>query len=121
MVRRRHLGNRRAQWSPLGVFARTMTELAVQAQQTNVAVIDETHVKAHRTASSLAPQTERGLRIGRTKGPRTRSCSRCRHLLAAGSACSCPLARPRTKSVREGLSSIPQTDLVLADRGCDAG
>jgi len=35
------------------VFATIMTELAAQAQQTEGVMIDATHVKAHRTASSL--------------------------------------------------------------------
>ena len=37
----------------MGVFARIMTELAARAQATDVVMIDATHLKAHRTASSL--------------------------------------------------------------------
>ena len=37
----------------MGVFARIMTELAAKAQVTDVVMIDATHLKAHRTASSL--------------------------------------------------------------------
>ena len=37
----------------MGVFATIMTELAAQAQQVEMVMIDATHLKAHRTASSL--------------------------------------------------------------------
>jgi glucuronate isomerase len=40
----------------MGVFATIMTELAAQAQDTGIVMIDATHAKAHRTASSLAVQ-----------------------------------------------------------------
>ena len=38
----------------MGVFAAIMTELAAQARDTEMVMIDATHLKAHRTASSLA-------------------------------------------------------------------
>ena len=41
-------------WSRMGVFAAIMTELAAQARDTEMVMIDATHLKAHRTASSLA-------------------------------------------------------------------
>lgn len=47
------LYNRWKRWSRMGVFARIMTELAAQAQQIEMVMIDATHLKAHRTASSL--------------------------------------------------------------------
>jgi transposase len=50
------LYNRWKRWSRMGVFATIMTELAAQAQDTEVIMIDATHAKAHRTASSLAVQ-----------------------------------------------------------------
>ena len=52
-------------WSRLGVFARILTELAVEGRDTDVIMIDATHLKAYRTTSSL-----RGTKqlIGRTKG-----------------------------------------------------
>jgi glucuronate isomerase len=40
----------------MGVFAAIMTELAAQAQDTGMVMIDATHPKMHRTASSLAVQ-----------------------------------------------------------------
>ena len=48
------LYNRWKRWSRTGVFATIMTELSAQAQQTEIVMIDATHVKAHRTASSLS-------------------------------------------------------------------
>ena len=50
------LYNRWKRWSRMGVFATILTELAAQAQQTGIVMIDATHAKAHRTASSLALQ-----------------------------------------------------------------
>ena len=53
---RKTLYNRWKRWSRMGVFATIMTELAAQAQETGIVMIDATHAKAHRTASSLAVQ-----------------------------------------------------------------
>lgn len=50
------LYNRWKRWSRMGVFARIMAELAAQAQDTEMVIIDPTHLKTHRTASSLAVQ-----------------------------------------------------------------
>ncbi len=50
------LYNRWKRWSRMGVFATIMTELAAQAQDSGIVMIDATHLKAHRTASSLAVQ-----------------------------------------------------------------
>ncbi len=53
----------------MGVFATIMTELAARAQETDMVMIDATHLKAYRTVSSLALQKGgRGRPIGRTKG-----------------------------------------------------
>ena len=52
------LYNRWKRWGRMGVFARMMTELAAKAQETDTLMIDATHLKAHRTASSL--QTKKG-------------------------------------------------------------
>jgi hypothetical protein len=40
----------------MGVFATIMTELAAAGQETGMVMIDATHLKAHRTASSMAVQ-----------------------------------------------------------------
>jgi len=45
--------NRRVRWSRLDVFVRILTELAAEGRDTEVIMIDATHMKAHRTASSL--------------------------------------------------------------------
>ena len=47
------LYNRWTRWSRMGVFARIMLELSAAAQEVDVLMIDATHLKAHRTASSL--------------------------------------------------------------------
>ena len=47
------LYNRWARWSHMGVFARILTELAAQGDATGTLMIDATHLKAHRTASSI--------------------------------------------------------------------
>lgn len=50
------LYNRWKRWSRMGVFATIMTELAAEKQDTEIVMIDATHLKTHRTASSLAVQ-----------------------------------------------------------------
>lgn len=47
------LYNRWKRWSDKGVFARMLLELASQSSETGTLMIDATHLKAHRTASSL--------------------------------------------------------------------
>lgn len=47
------LYNRWKRWSDKGVFARMLLELASQGSETGMLMIDATHLKAHRTASSL--------------------------------------------------------------------
>jgi transposase len=47
------LYNRWARWSQMGVFARTLAELAAQGDETGTLMIDATHINTHRTASSM--------------------------------------------------------------------
>ncbi len=47
------LYNRWARWSHMGAFARILTELAAQGEATGTLMIDATHLKSHRTASSM--------------------------------------------------------------------
>jgi len=47
------LYNRWKRWSDKGVFARMLLELADQGNETDTLMIDATHLKTHRTASSL--------------------------------------------------------------------
>ena len=50
----RTLYNRWVRWSRKGIFVRILIELAREGEKTDVLMIDATHLKAHRTASSLA-------------------------------------------------------------------
>ncbi len=50
------LYNRWVRWSRMGVFARMLATLAEEGQDTRLVMIDATHLKAHRTASSLRGQ-----------------------------------------------------------------
>ena len=47
------LYNRWKRWSDKGIFARMLLELANQGEATDMLMIDATHLKTHRTASSL--------------------------------------------------------------------
>lgn len=47
------LYNRWKRWSEKGVFARMLMELAAAGDRTDLLMIDATHLKAHRTASSM--------------------------------------------------------------------
>ena len=61
------LYNRFVRWSQAGVFDRIFAELAVESTATDTVMIDATHLKAHRTAASLA---KKGLLRGASGGPR---------------------------------------------------
>ena len=60
------LYNRFVRWSQAGVFDRIFAELAVESTATDTVMIDATHLKAHRTAASLA---KKGLLRGASGGP----------------------------------------------------
>ena len=47
------LYSRWKRWSEKGIFARMLLELAGQGDDTDMLMIDATHLKTHRTASSL--------------------------------------------------------------------
>lgn len=47
------LYNRWARWFHIGIFAHILTELAAQGDGTGTLMIDATHLKVHRTASSI--------------------------------------------------------------------
>jgi transposase len=47
------LYNRWIRWSRKGIFAHILMELAREGDKTDTLMIDATHLKAHRTASSL--------------------------------------------------------------------
>ena len=48
------LYNRFVRWSRMGVFAKIFLELARTGRLGDTIMIDSTHIKAHRTAASLA-------------------------------------------------------------------
>ena len=48
------LYSRWKRWSDKAVFARMLLELADQGRKTDTLMIDATHLKAHRTATSVA-------------------------------------------------------------------
>ena len=48
------LYNRWKRWSEKGIFERILRELATESRATDTLMIDATHLKAHRTASSMA-------------------------------------------------------------------
>lgn len=50
----RILYNRFVRWSGMGVFARIFSELAQPGPDSEVIMIDSTHLKAHRMAASLS-------------------------------------------------------------------
>jgi transposase len=62
------LYNRWVRWSRMGAFARMLLELAAEGAQTDTVMMDATHLKAHRTASSLAGQ--KGGVVGSSGAPR---------------------------------------------------
>ncbi len=47
------LYSRWKRWSEKGIFARMLLELSCQGSETDTLMIDATHLKTHRTASSL--------------------------------------------------------------------
>lgn len=64
------LYNRWVRWSRLGVFARMLTELAKECDS-HLVMIDATHLKTHRTASSL--RGSKGGSSASSAGPRVGS------------------------------------------------
>ena len=62
------LYNRWVRWSRMGVFARMLMALAEADQDVSTIMIDATHLKTHRTASSLRGQ--KGGEAASLAGPR---------------------------------------------------
>lgn len=62
------LYNRFRRWAELGVFDRVFSNLAANDGPPDTMMIDATHLKAHRTASSLVKGGGLSRHIGRTKG-----------------------------------------------------
>ena len=47
------LYNRWARWARMGIFVKILSELALESDATGTLMIDATHLKTHRTASSM--------------------------------------------------------------------
>ena len=116
------LYNRWKRWSDRGVFARIMAGLAAEHGEETTVMIDATYLKAHRTASCLGVKKGgRGRLIGRTKGGMNTKL----HAICDSEG------RPLNLFVTAGqvsdyigaralLSSLPNVDWLLGDRGYDA-
>lgn len=82
------LYNRWVRWSRLGVFARILTELVAEGRDVETIMIGATHLKAHRTASSLrGKKGDATAALGAPRTGRTRSCTPSRMPWVAPSAC----------------------------------
>nr|WP_290919210.1 IS5 family transposase [Hyphomonas sp. 34-62-18] len=116
------LYSRWKRWSEKGIFARMLLELADQGGGTDTLMIDATHLKTHRTASSLGLKKGGGGRlIGRTKGGMNSK------LHAVTDAAGRPLRMFLTAGQRSDyigaralLDGLPPAEHMLADRGYDA-
>ncbi|MFY2822414.1 IS5 family transposase [Ruegeria sp. MALMAid1280] len=116
------LYNRWKRWSDKGIFAQMMVGLAAEHGEEKTIMIDASYLKAHRTASSLGGQKGgRGRVIGKTKGAMNTK---------SQAICDCK-ERPLNLFVTAGqvsdyigakalLSSLPNVDWLLGDRGYDA-
>jgi transposase len=106
----------------MDVFARIMTGLAAEAPDNKTISIDATYLKAHRTASSLWLKKGRaGRLIGQTKGGMNTK------LHAVTDTSGRPIrlffAAGQVSDYTGGmalLSSLPNAEWLLADRGYDA-
>lgn len=70
------LYNRFVRWSRMGVFDRIFAELAAEAGSPDEVLIDSTHLKAHRTASSLLKKGAYPAVSDAPKAASTASCTR---------------------------------------------
>ena len=114
--------NRWKRWSDKSVFARMMMGLAADHGEEQTVMIDATYLKAHRTATSMGVKKGgRGRLIGRTKGGMNTKL----HAICDSQG------RPLNLFVTDGqvsdyigaralLSSLPDVDWLLGDRGYDA-
>jgi transposase len=104
-----------------GIFAQMLRELSDQGGETNTLMIDATHLKTHRTASSLGLKRVGGRLIGRTKGGMNSK------LHAVTAAAGRPLRMFLTAGQRSDYigaralqDGLPPAEHLLADRGHDA-
>ena len=81
------LYNRFVRWSEAGVFNRIFAALAAEGRATGTAIIDATHLKAHRTAAGLL---KKGLFRAVSDAPgaaSTRNCTRSATATASPRSC----------------------------------
>jgi transposase len=116
------LYNRFVRWSRMGIFDRIFANLAAKSGPPDRVMIDSTHLKAHRTATSLLKKGAVPRRIGRTKGGLNSKL----HAVCDGEG------RPLVMLLSEGqmsdykgaalmLDALPPAKTLLGDRGYDAG
>ena len=115
------LYNRWKRWSDKRVFARILLELAKQSDAADTRMIDATHLKTHRTASSLRLKRGGGRLIGPTMGGLNSKL----HAVtdAAGRPIRIYLSGGQTSDhngARAPVGTLPAAQVLLADRGYDA-
>ncbi|NIA69660.1 IS5 family transposase [Pelagibius litoralis] len=115
------LYNRFVRWSRMGMFRRIFESLVSEGMQPEQLMIDATHLKAHRTAASLAEKGGSPRRIGRTKGGLNSKL----HAVTNGEG------KPIMLMLSEGQMSdhtgakllyphLPGASMLIADKGYDS-
>lgn len=108
-------------WSRIGVFCRIFESLVGEGPKPERLMIDATHLKAHRTAASLAEKGGTPRRIGRTQGGLNSKL----HAVTDGEG------RPIMLMLSEGQMSdhtgakllyphLPAAETLIADKGYDS-
>ncbi|MBU0539253.1 MAG: IS5 family transposase [Gammaproteobacteria bacterium] len=114
--------NRWKRWSDIGVFARIITGLDVEAPDHKTISIDATYLKAYRTASSLRPKKgERGRLFGRTKGGINTKLNAVTDTIGRSIRFFMTVGQVNDYTGAPALlSSLPAAGWLLRDRGYDA-
>ena len=112
------LYNRFVRWSRMGIFDRIFANLAAESGPPDRVMIDSTHLKSHRTATSLLKKGDSPRLIGRTKGGLNSK------LHAVCDADGKPLILLLTegqvsdyRGAATMLPSLPDADMLIADKG----
>ena len=121
-VRHKTLYNRYVRWAEMGVFERLFEDLTkTEGLREEIIVIDATHLKAHRTASSLKKAGDEPRLIGRTKGGLNSKLhaicdvqGRPVRLLLTEGQCS------DFKGAKILLPNLPQASALIGDKGYDS-
>src|SRR5260370_12147227 len=115
------LYNRFVRWSRMGIFERIFANLAAESGPPDRVMIDSTHLKSHRTATSLLKKGDSPRLIGRTKGGLNSKL----HAVCDGTG------RPTIFLLTEGQMSdhkgaaiiypkLPTADMLIGDKGYDS-